>query len=312
MPHLLKITLLIIILISSQAFSEEAYLIENEISFSNGSTITQVTKNTLIPTPNASPTVPDNASQIMKLHGQLLLHNGLLIDNSFVKAKAFLDSCVGMISAFASTTVPYGWLLCDGETYTTTSNCELQALGDAIRTNWGGTGTYTSGHFVGKFKVPDLRGMFLRGADSMNVDASGQPNGVAPSGTDPEARFVDSTFSVSSTKKVGSYQPDSFIQHGSTHLLSLSTYSTNHTHNIANIPGLFVSHQQDYDADEDEHIAWFRSDENGNPFETDTSSTIHRHIVTLPNNSTLTNTSTTNSDTTSHPKNYAVVYGIRF
>lgn len=310
MNSLFKFILLLMVLLSTPAFSEDGYLIEKKISFSNGSSLTQVTKNTLIPTPDASSTVPDNTSQIMKLHGQLLLNNGLLIDTTFLDVKSFMDSCAGMISAFASGSVPPGWLLCDGATYSTTSNCELQTLGDAIRTNWGGGGTYTSGHFVGTFKVPDLRGMFLRGADSMHANGSGQPDGGALSGTDSDQRFGP-TFLTNATNIVGSYQPDSFVSHGTTHTLSTNTIS-DHSHSLSGVPGGAATGSQDFDTNEDEYSEWMRTNEGGITYESQTSSVVHSHTLTLLGDHKLSNTSTTNSDTTSHPKNYAVVYGIRF
>lgn len=308
MNSLFKFILIFIVLLSTPSFSADAYLIEKKISFSNGSTITQVTQNTLTPTPNASPTAPDNTSQIMKLHGELLLKNGLtlnlLIDTT---AKSFIDSCVGMISAFASTTVPPGWLLCDGTPYSTTSNCEFQTLGDAIRTNWGGTGTYTSGHFVGIFKVPDLRGMFLRGADSMHANGSNQPDGLSLSGIDSDKRFGP-TFLTNATNIVGSYQHDAYLIHGATHILSTNT-EEGHSHTLNTVPGSY-----DYGANRDSWGPgpnyWFRSSEF---YLTDSlPDKSHSHTITIPNGSNLSDTSTTNSDTTSHPKNYAVVYGIRF
>jgi microcystin-dependent protein len=61
----------------------------------------------------------------------------------------------GNISASASTSVPAGWLLCDGSAVSRTNYARLFS---AVGTNWGiGNGTTT-------FNLPDLRGMFLRGA----------------------------------------------------------------------------------------------------------------------------------------------------
>jgi microcystin-dependent protein len=72
----------------------------------------------------------------------------------------------GNINASASTTVPAGWLLCDGSPVSRTTYARLFA---AIGTTWGsGDGTTT-------FNLPDLRGMFLRGAGTSgnNKDAAG-------------------------------------------------------------------------------------------------------------------------------------------
>ncbi|WP_019223740.1 phage tail protein [Bartonella rattaustraliani] len=61
----------------------------------------------------------------------------------------------GFIATFAMQTVPSGWILCDGATYKRTDYPQLfQAIGD----KWGKESDTT-------FKVPDFRGMFLRGFD---------------------------------------------------------------------------------------------------------------------------------------------------
>jgi microcystin-dependent protein len=63
----------------------------------------------------------------------------------------------GSIIPFGGTAVPDGWLLCDGQSLSSTDP-EYVELFNAIGTNWGGSG--------GNFNVPDLRGYFLQGADS--------------------------------------------------------------------------------------------------------------------------------------------------
>ncbi|WP_375704774.1 phage tail protein, partial [Bartonella sp. AD328YNZD] len=61
----------------------------------------------------------------------------------------------GFIATFAMQSVPNGWLLCDGKSY----KCEdYPQLFKAIGDKWGKNS-------YGTFKVPDFRGMFLRGFD---------------------------------------------------------------------------------------------------------------------------------------------------
>ena len=70
---------------------------------------------------------------------------------------AFANNCMppGAITAFAGTNVPTGWLPCDGRAVSRTNYARLFA---AVGTTWGsGDGTTT-------FNLPDLRGMFMRGA----------------------------------------------------------------------------------------------------------------------------------------------------
>ncbi|GAA5093766.1 phage tail protein [Bartonella acomydis] len=69
------------------------------------------------------------------------------------KVETFL---CGFIATFAMQEVPIGWLLCDGATYKCKDYPQLfRALGD----KWGKDSDTT-------FKVPDFRGMFLRGFDN--------------------------------------------------------------------------------------------------------------------------------------------------
>lgn len=73
----------------------------------------------------------------------------------------------GTIAAFGGTTVPDGWLLCDGAPV---SRTEHKALYAAVGSAWGaGDGSTT-------FNLPDLRGFFLRGADDKGL-RDGDPKG---------------------------------------------------------------------------------------------------------------------------------------
>ncbi|MGB5988869.1 MAG: tail fiber protein, partial [Marinifilaceae bacterium] len=54
---------------------------------------------------------------------------------------------IGSIQAFMGTTIPDGWMLCDGSIFNGTTYSELQAV-------------------LGSTTLPDLRGVFLRGLDS--------------------------------------------------------------------------------------------------------------------------------------------------
>ncbi len=59
---------------------------------------------------------------------------------------------------------PPGWVWCDGASY---NGAEQPTLFAAIGTTWGSDGE-------GSFKVPDLRGQFLRGADAENALGTAQ------------------------------------------------------------------------------------------------------------------------------------------
>ena len=71
----------------------------------------------------------------------------------------------GSISAYAGPNIPGGWLYCNGAAYAAAS---FPALFGAIGYTWGGGS--------GTFNVPDLQGMFLRGAGG-NAPGLGQFQG---------------------------------------------------------------------------------------------------------------------------------------
>lgn len=88
-------------------------------------------------------------------------------------------SLVGSVLAFAGSSAPEGFLLCDGSAVSRTTYASLFAV---VGSTWGsGDGTTT-------FNVPDFRGVFLRG-----LNTSG-------SGYDP-------------SRALGSYQSDDFKSH---------------------------------------------------------------------------------------------------
>lgn len=69
----------------------------------------------------------------------------------------------GEVSFFATAAPPAGWLICNGQEVSRVTYAKLFA---AIGEMWG------AGNGVSTFKVPDLRGEFLRGADlGRGVDA---------------------------------------------------------------------------------------------------------------------------------------------
>lgn len=68
---------------------------------------------------------------------------------------------VGAISAFAGTSAPAGWVLCDGRTLDRTAYAALFALL--------GTAYNVGGEAATVFRVPDLRGRVVMGMDSMSA-----------------------------------------------------------------------------------------------------------------------------------------------
>ncbi len=78
---------------------------------------------------------------------------------------------VGTIVAFAgpASAIPDGWLLCDGTTLNSSTNLEYSQLFNVIGITWGGTANTD-------FRVPDLRGMFLRGVNGTRSDSFADSN----------------------------------------------------------------------------------------------------------------------------------------
>lgn len=100
----------------------------------------------------------------------------------------------GSLMAFAGTSAPTGWLACQGQAVSQTTYAALYA---AIGSTWN-----TGGEGAGNFRLPDLRGMFLRGT---GTNATGSSSGaVGPS--------------------VGAYAADTYLNH------SHSITDAGHTH----------------------------------------------------------------------------------
>jgi microcystin-dependent protein len=100
---------------------------------------------------------------------------------------------VGTIVAFAGTTLPTGWLLCDGTLFST-FNPLYTNLYAAIGNAWGGTSNIS-------FNVPDLRGRFMRGVD-----------GAAGNDPDKTSRTAIKT-GGNTGNAVGSLQTDTLVAH---------------------------------------------------------------------------------------------------
>ncbi|NDB68721.1 MAG: tail fiber protein [Methylocystaceae bacterium] len=117
--------------------------------------------------------------------------------------KQYVDAAgpAGAIMAFAGTSVPSGWLACQGQAVSQTTYAALYA---AIGATWN-----TGGEGAGNFRLPDLRGMFLRGT---GTNGTGSSSGAAgPS--------------------VGAYAADTYLNHshgitdpGHTHTIPFSNF----------------------------------------------------------------------------------------
>jgi microcystin-dependent protein len=101
----------------------------------------------------------------------------------------------GIIVPYGGTSAPDGWLPCNGQTHSRTTRAALFA---AIGTAYGApSGT--------EFKVPDLRGRFLRGTNTFGGGSSGlDPDAASRTAMNPGGNTGDN---------VGSVQDDEFEAH---------------------------------------------------------------------------------------------------
>ena len=99
------------------------------------------------------PTNPTDSELLTVLNAAVASGSTVTMDNLNDLCKAGYQVPVGSVQAFAGLTLPSGWLWCDGQLY---GRSGYPALYAAIGTNYGTT-TSTN------FRVPDLRGQFIRG-----------------------------------------------------------------------------------------------------------------------------------------------------
>jgi microcystin-dependent protein len=114
----------------------------------------------------------------------------------------------GTVLAFAGISAPSGWLLCDGTAYNQTEFSDLYAaLGSLYNTQVNPTtGSAWAAPSAGQFRVPDLRGLFLRG--------EGTPSGQ-------------------SSVSVGGHQSQATAKNG----LTLGVQNTDHSHYARQLSG---------------------------------------------------------------------------
>jgi microcystin-dependent protein len=104
-----------------------------------------------------------------------------------------------MAFAGPAANIPTGWALCDGTLLTRDAN--TQSLFDVIGVSWG-----TTDAGINNFRLPDFRGVFLRGLDFSPT--GGETN------RDVERNLRYSYHGGGNTgNKVGTYQSDDFGRH---------------------------------------------------------------------------------------------------
>jgi microcystin-dependent protein len=159
------------------------------------------------PAPGPSPLDVTDKERITALESVVTNLSTQVLDlSNSTKLRFSFNPPVGSIMAFAGplNQIPENWRLCNGDTV---AQSTYSSLWQAIGTTWGGSGATA-------FKLPDLRGVFLRGVDS----------GV---GRDPDK-----------DRRLGSIQPDAFKTHDhpATSTSNSSVSPNPHTHGYL-VPG---------------------------------------------------------------------------
>ena len=154
----------------------------------------------------------------LKVQGESVLVQSISANDWWVTADTRDKTPVGTIVAFAGDDVPAGYVRCDGTVYSRTDPRMIELFA-RIATRWG---------FVDatNFRVPDLRGVFLRGVDSGR-------------GQDPDANSRTAAYPNGSTGGVvGSYQDSDNRSHQHNVSLSGNTGDAgNHNHGVNANPG---------------------------------------------------------------------------
>jgi len=268
---------------------------------------------------------------VLKAVGDVILSNGIKLDSTIGTVRNFIDtSIIGMIMPFASSTLPSGWIPCDGRIIrvSATSNCEYQTLANRIRTTWGPTsnpGSMIGSKFVGRFQLPDLRGQFLRGAltiNNANAATSANRESVVLEAAN-FTRFREPSFSTvvqftSLDGTLGTYQPSGFTSHSTDHNFTIAAGTTSsdaesHQHissqiTLINNHAFFYPNRLGrYDPrDEDSNEPGYFGNQTSLTQTTSTDANTHTHTF---NTSSVAFNNSTNE---SYPNNAAVTFGIRY
>ena len=132
-----------------------------------------------------------------------------------------IDILVGMIAPFGMSSVPTGWLACDGSAVSRTTYADLFT---AIGTTWGaGDGSST-------FALPDLEGAFLRGIGNGSINSRTKP-GPTNVGDFQEDQFQEHRHNMGSAGDAGPSGGTLFFQTQSTNNGYFANTYYNWSHN---------------------------------------------------------------------------------
>lgn len=154
--------------------------------------------------------------------------------NSAIQGSTLIDFPAGMIMPFAGTTTPAGWLECDGSEVDINKYPTLAAT---LGVTWNTaknplTGVNHAAPAAGKFRVPDMRGSFLRGSSQGSNNAQGVSTALAEFQSQKTRKNgLDATAassSVSGTTNIGH-------SHGASSVTGNTNSSGSHGHSQGSI-----------------------------------------------------------------------------
>ena len=124
------------------------------------------------------------------------------MSNSAITGPTLIDFPAGMVMPYAGSTTPAGWLECNGSEVDISA---YPALAAALGSTWNTaknplTGANYAAPAAGKFRVPDMRGAFLRGSSGGANNAQGVATGLAEFQSHKTAKNGLGTVSVSGLK----------------------------------------------------------------------------------------------------------------
>jgi microcystin-dependent protein len=232
--------------------------------------------------------------------------------------KSYVDTVTppGSLMAYAASSAPSGWLLCDGSAVSRTTYAALFAV---ISTTWGaGDGSTT-------FNVPDLRGQFLRGFDDRATATSKDTTTFTGTTTNGSATISSISATVTAYLYAGQPISGTGIPSGATIATVSSTSITISANATASgtvtitVGRTFASAQDDFyenhshTATQVAHthtISCVDNADGGGSYYPGTNGIIQTNTTSSAQPAITVATSTTGNVET-RPKNYAVLYIIK-
>lgn len=137
--------------------------------------------------------------------GSRLSNSVVSLDGVTIGSATKFQPFIGSIAAFAMSSAPSGWLVCNGAEYAIADYGDLYGV---ISTTWGaltdGAGNSGTTHFV----VPDLQGAFLRGSGNGTINARTKAGGSVGSLVEDQTQKITgsgyNSWFGNTTNRVGS------------------------------------------------------------------------------------------------------------